>query len=191
MGDFFSEKSSEFCEVLYQDPELCKQVIKLLAGDEIEDFEIDTKYGMKLHDYPYGSHIYVPCKNCDGHEYDVRIMTANEWSSHFKRRYFDQMHQEMEYLLPNPDTPTSFVIMICDYDVSRDEKIRHASQRVCQNTPSIRLYNAVEIYISATPETARDDSSLGRFISYLIYGVPTDEMTQEFHNGLTKLKKPK
>ena len=191
MEDLFSEKSREFCEVLFHDPELCKQLVKLLAGDEIEDFEIDTKYGMKLHDYPYGAHIYVPCVGCDDQEYDVRIMTATEYGAHFKRQYFDKMHQEMEYLLPDPDTPTSIVIMLCNYDVAKDERIRHVSRRVCWNAPKIVLSRGIEIYISATPETACDESALGKLADYLINGVPTDDITKRFHDGLTRLKSSK
>ena len=189
MKELFNEKSRDFCEVLYQDQGLCKRVIQLLAGDEIGDFEIDTKWEPKVHDYPYGSHIYVPCKDCNGQEYDVRIMTATEWGAHFKKNYFDELHREMYYYLPDPETPKSIVIIICNYDIARDEKIRHASQRVCQKAPSNTLYNAVEIYISATPETACDDSKLGKFVSYLVYGVPKDEITQKFHDGLLKNSK--
>ena len=191
MERLFDEKSKDFCEVLYQDPELCKRVIQLLAGDEIGDFEIDTKWGSKLHDYPYGAHIYVPCKDCNGQEYDVRIMTANELSAHFKKNYFDEMHREMYYYLPDPDSPKSIVIIICNYDIARDEKIRHASQRVCQKAPSNTLYNAVEIYISATPETACEESPLGNLVDYLINGVPIDDITKRFHDGLIRLKSSK
>ena len=165
--------------------------LEVVPETGIDDFEIDTDVGTKLCNYPYGSHIYVSCKDCCGQKYDVRIMTATEWGVHFKKNYFDEMHRQMYYYLPDPETPKSIVIMVCNYDIARDEKIRHASQRVCQKTPSITLYNAVEIYISATPETACDDSKLGKFVSYLVYGVPTDQITQKFHDGLTRLRSSK
>ena len=193
MENVLNEKYREFFEVMVNDPQLRKEVVKLLLGDAVPEIEPE-KSGIMLIDNRFDTELYVPCKDRYGVEYEIRIIPVRQEDFRTERSMHGKLRQEdLAYFYAHPEetVPESVIIWLCNFDVANgDELISHVKPKAEFATDN-KLGDITEIFICVAPEAKDYEGVENNLVRYLTSGVYTDELTRNIDNQLVDLQNEK
>lgn len=176
-----------------QDAVLCKQLLEIILGVEIERIEyLEGEKTIEVRPDSRGIRLDIYVKDAAGTVYNVEMQTSYASNLPKRSRYYqnlidvDLLGRGEDYRLLNK----SFVIFICMEDIFHKGRHIYTFENRCRQDTDLALEDgAVKIFLN--PYSDMDDVTpeLGNFLKYLAEGIATDEYTERLVDAVEAAKR--
>ncbi|MCI9569670.1 MAG: Rpn family recombination-promoting nuclease/putative transposase [Lachnospiraceae bacterium] len=154
-----------------RNPELCKEMLELILGVEIERLEYpEAQKNINEEKDAKGVRLDVYVRNGSGEIYNIEVQALDTEELPKRSRYYSSMIdlQELNKGEPYWKLKQSYVIFICTFDLFGEGRHRYTFENVCIENTGIRLKDGTTKIFLNTEGTAEDISGeLKAFLDYV------------------------
>lgn len=171
-----------FCTVMEDYPEICKEVIEILIGDQIGKINVVTPQKAISNTFDAKSvRLDMMVEAADGTIYDVEMQTTDEKNIGKRSRYYQSVidgkclarGEEYESL------PKSFIIFVCKFDPFKKGKDIYTfkMKEICDD--SIELQSESTLVVACADGKVNDKQTLGEFLNFVSTNISTGSLTRK------------
>ncbi len=184
--DLFFTDDFMFCKIMENDEHICRRVIEVLLGIQVERIEYTHKQEtLDIDIESRGVRLDVVAKG-DGKIFDLEMQTTAEKNLPKRARYYQSM-MDMDCLAKGQDydnLPESFVVFICTQDPFGLGLPRYTIEQTCKENPEAN--NKIDdkirkVYYNskAWEGLAKDDAEVRAFLKFLATQKAESKLTEE------------
>ena len=171
-----------FAHIMVHHPDICKEVIRRVVGDNIGKFEYArSEDSIKITNDARGIRLDILVKGEDGTMYNIEMQNAQLNDEKKRLRYY-QGAIDQELLKPGDPfskLPESIVAMICNFDPFGRGLAKYTFEERCLQNFDLALGDGTKKVFVCIPNIAKglEADDLARFLAYCQDGNPTDDFT--------------
>ena len=178
-----------FCKVMEDNPEICRELVQLIIGDEVGPLKLVQKQKqVDVTPDGRGIRLDVFCEDQNA-VYNIEMQTTQQKDLGRRARFYqsvidsDLLNKGQEY----QKLPPSYVIFISPKDLIGIGEELCVFEMMSKDFPEADLMTETKIITVCAVEKglARKDA-LGHFLRYLVEHVPTDEFTEKVDEAVER-----
>ena len=182
-----------FCHVMEHNPDLCKELLELILGDEIGEISsVTAEKSIDTSAISRSIRLDVYVKDGQGRIYDIEMQMTNNRDLLKRTRYYvDQIDiDNLEHGEGYESLKDTYVIFICPFNFRDSNLPRYTLEQKCIEEPDGDFSDGTKkIIICATPETIEKEERLRDFYRYIIDNVPKEGFTSRLDEAVQRTRK--
>lgn len=160
-----------FCKILYDNKELCKELLSLILGRKVRDITYASKQeSIEITSNSKGVRLDVYLEDDIYTVYDIEMQTTISYNLPKRTRYYQGMI-DLNLLsrgLDYDSLRTSYIIFICLKDPFGVGKAKYTFTNRCKEFPSLELGDdTTKIFLNANGDLSDSSDELINFMNYL------------------------
>lgn len=184
--DLFFTDDFMFCKIMENDEHICRRVIEVLLGIQVERIEYTHKQEtLDIDIESRGVRLDVVAKG-DGRVFDLEMQTTKEADLPKRARYYQAM-MDLDSLVKGQNyaaLPESFVVFICTNDPFGLGLPRYTVEQTCKESPDANEKvndKTCKVYYNtkAWEELAKEDAEVRAFLKFLYTQKAESRLTEE------------
>ena len=176
-----------------QDGELCKRLLEIILGVEIERIEyLEGEKTVEVSRGAKGIRLDIYVRDGKSTVYNVEMQAVHASNLPQRSRYYQNLidanllDRGKDYRLLN----RSYVIFICMEDIFHRGRHIYTFENRCREEPELALGDGtVKIFLNPYSKMEDVTPELGNFLKYLAEGVAVDEYTERLVEAVETAKK--
>ena len=182
-----------FCKIMESNPDICKDVIELIVGIEVDRIEsINSQMVLGTTNESHGIRLDVRVRGISGRIYNVEMQTQDKGDISQRSRYY-QSTIDVTYLSPGmwySDLPDTYVVFICLFDPIGYGLAKYTFREYCEENKNIPLESGTTKVIVNAKSTAEElPEGLRPFLRYLMEHTPEDDLTRRIASSIDDAKR--
>ena len=182
-----------FCKIMENNPDICKDVIELIVGIEVDRIEsINSQMVLGTTNESHSIQLDVRVRDIHGRICNVEMQTQNKGDVPQRSRYY-QGTIDVTYLRPGmhySDLPDTFVVFICLFDPIGYGMAKYTFREYCEENKDILLESGTTKVIVNARSTAEElPEGLRPFLQYLMEHTAEDDLTKRIASSIDEAKR--
>ena len=181
-----------FCKILSSDLDLCRELLELLLGMEIDHLELaQSERAVKADIGSHGVRFDVYARD-DGRIFDVELQSAETDDLAKRARYYqgvidvDNLPEGVFY----SGLKDSYVIFICLFDLFGRGLPVYTFENICIEDSAVRLNDrAVKVFFNTRACDRISDGRLRSLFKYMTDARAESELTRRIEAGVARAKR--
>jgi predicted transposase/invertase (TIGR01784 family) len=181
-----------FRKVLYNNQELCKELIELLLDVDIEHIEyIDNEHLIKPTAEVRGVRLDVYVNDEDNTVFDLEMQNLQKLDLPRRTRYY-QSSIDVDHLQSGTkysELPDSYIVFICMFDPYERGMPKYEFRELCVQDPNIELGSGTsKVFVNAKSAEPNMSADMKAFLDYLCGRGATSELTRKIDADIINVK---
>ena len=182
-----------FCYVFKNNPKLCKELISIVTGDNVDDFDyIGSQEAIQITADARGVRLDIMLKAKDGTIYNVEMQNLDKDDIAKRMRYYQSCIdlRELEKGTKFRNLPRSIIVFLCNFDFKGEGKLRYVFRETAKD--GTLLGDGTEKIIVNLPNyiPAADDA-LNKLCDFFVTGSGKTEYTVALADAVAYAKRNK
>lgn len=180
-----------FCQIMADNPELCRKVIELILQQPIKRVVVSKQHEKKYRNDRHGIRLDVYADDTAGSVYDIEMQTSASTPIPMRSRYYQSMI-DTGYLRSGKSydsLPKSYIIFICTFDFFKRGLPVYTFVNTCLEDPGACYDDkTVKIVLNSDSHGVETDEHLRNFLDYIASGEAKDDLTREIDENIATAK---